>query len=84
MAGARSLGVPLEKEWVATVDSVTRDSHREADGDTVPMEEPFIIGDERSEMMQPGDPSAPAAEVINCRCTVSFARVKDSALALLN
>jgi hypothetical protein len=82
MAGARSLGVPLEKEWVATVDSVTRDSHREADGDTVPMEEPFIIGDERSEMMQPGDPSAPAAEVINCRCTVSFERIKDSAEAI--
>jgi hypothetical protein len=80
MAGARSLGVPLEKEWVATVDSVTRDTHAAADGQTVPLNEPFIVGTSR--MMQPGDDSAPPSEIINCRCTVSFARVTDSAEAI--
>lgn len=102
---------PLEytKEWLATEDSRTRHDHALANGQKVPMDDPFILGGEdasqggrfvssggnwiprpiparsggrqstryrdlsRSDlgagmvaMMYPGDPNAPAGQVINC------------------
>jgi len=57
------------KRWVAHKDSNrTRESHRLADGQVVPLSRPFKVGE--SLLMTPGDPSAPPWEVINCRCTV--------------
>ncbi len=54
--------------WDATLDGVTRRHHFEADGLTVPIDEPFVIAGER--MMFPGDDSlgATAKNLINCRC----------------
>lgn len=58
-----------EKVWISTVgDGRTRDSHVEADKDRVPLFSPFIVGG--FPLMFPGDPSGPAHEVINCRCTM--------------
>ena len=64
------LGFEMMKEWVATSDDRTRDEHNEADGQQVPIDEPFNVGGE--EMMYPGDISlgASAWNVINCRCTI--------------
>ena len=61
-------GIILEKEWLATTDSRTRDWHAELDGQTRPIDEPFenAIG----KIMFPGDPSADGANVYNCRCTL--------------
>lgn len=63
---------PMVKTWVATTrppsSSRTRPDHLEADGQTVPLTEPFLIGGHR--MQFPGDPSGPADEVINCRCSL--------------
>jgi DNA topoisomerase IB len=56
------------KKWLASRDDRTRDSHREADGQVVPLSRPFRVGE--SLLMMPGDPAAPPWEVINCRCTV--------------
>ena len=58
------------KRWVATDDGRTRDEHREAEGQEVPNDEPFIVGGEQ--MMYPGDISLGASgwNVINCRCTI--------------
>lgn len=56
------------KQWVATNDSRTRDSHASADGQEVPINTPFTVGGFLLEY--PGDPNAPAAETINCRCTL--------------
>jgi hypothetical protein len=66
------------KRWVATVSGRgaanpdgtprTRESHREAHGQVVPLSRPFRVG--RSLLMAPGDPSAPPWETVNCRCTV--------------
>ena len=72
MAGARALGEfgPTEKSWLSATDSRTRKTHLRADGQTVPIDEPFIIGGER--MDRPLDPSASAAEVVNCRCVVQL------------
>lgn len=55
------------KEWLATGDNRTRDSHRAANGQIVSIDEPFTVGG--SPMMYPGDPGAPIAEFANCRCT---------------
>lgn len=60
----------VERVWNATLDSRTRDSHAEMDGQRVGMNEPFTTGDGYS-IMYPGDPSAPGSETINCRCAVT-------------
>jgi Uncharacterized protein, homolog of phage Mu protein gp30 len=65
---AQELGIELVKEWVATGDERTRDTHLEADGQQVPIGEPFVVGG--SELMEPGDPSGDPDEVWNCRCTM--------------
>lgn len=54
------------KRWLATEDSRTRPDHVEADGQVVPFASPFIVGG--YQMMHPHDPTAPAKEVVNCRC----------------
>ena len=61
-------GIILEKEWLATTDSRTRDWHAELDGQTRPIDKPFenAIG----KIMFPGDPSADGANVYNCRCSL--------------
>jgi hypothetical protein len=58
----------LERVWLATDDHRTRESHRLADGQRVPLGSPFIVGG--FELAFPGDPSGPPEEVIQCRCTM--------------
>ena len=61
-----SAGVEQEKQWMATLDKRTRDSHRALDQETVPMDQPFSNG-----LMYPGDMSmahSKPEEVYNCRC----------------
>ena len=67
---AKDTGLNMAKEWVASSGGRTRDSHRGADGQTVGIDEPFVVGGER--LMYPGDPRGSAAEVINCRCVQAF------------
>ena len=68
--GAQSTGLPLRKVWLATPSGDFRPTHLAANGQTVGMNENFNIGGVM--MSKPGDKSAPASEVINCRCAVSF------------
>jgi SPP1 gp7 family putative phage head morphogenesis protein len=63
-------GYELTHTWVATDDERTRDSHSTADGQTVPLNEPFQIGD--VELTHPGDPDGDPGEVINCRCSETY------------
>jgi hypothetical protein len=63
-------GVPY-KEWLTSGNINVRDSHAEANGQTVPVDEPFIVDGEQ--LMHPGDPSGSAGNVINCHC-VSIAK----------
>lgn len=70
---ASEKGVIMGKCWVATNDSRTRDWHAKAWSDygdkenAIPIDEPFIVNGE--EMMYPGDKSASASNVYNCRCS---------------
>lgn len=63
-------GAQMMKEWIASFDDRTRDTHAEAGGsDPIPYDDAFMVGG--SFLMYPGDNSGPAAEVINCRCSVA-------------
>lgn len=62
---ARQMGCDTVKQWNATLDGKTRDSHAAIDKEWKELEEPFSNG-----LMYPGDPKGKAAEVINCRCSL--------------
>ena len=63
-------GAQMMKEWIASFDDRTRSTHAEAGAsDPIPYNDAFMVGG--SLLMYPGDPSGPAAEVVNCRCSVA-------------
>lgn len=62
---AIGLGINVQKEWMATLDSRTRDSHQHLDGERVEYDKKFSNG-----LRYPGDPEGAAEEVYNCRCTL--------------
>jgi HK97 family phage portal protein len=53
--------------WIATPDSLTRDDHSEFDGQVRLDGDPYV-GADGGTINYPGDPNAPANQVINCRC----------------
>ena len=65
---ANKMGIPVRKQWLATVDGRTRHWHRQLDGVVVDNDEPFE--NEFGKIMFPGDPEADGANVYNCRCTL--------------
>lgn len=67
-AAAAKMGVKVRKRWIATKDNRTRHDHGVADGQTVDYDQPFDVGGYH--LMFPGDPSGPAHEIYNCRCTM--------------
>lgn len=72
LATATSLGdeAPNFKTWLATSDDRTRPDHDEANGQSVPFDQPFDVGG--VPMMYPGDPDGPDDSTINCRCTLIY------------
>lgn len=70
---AEALGVDMMQEWRATLDMRTRHEHRQLDGQTRAVGEPFEVDGEK--IAFPGDLSAPGYLVYNCRCTL-LGRVK--------
>lgn len=65
---AAEMGIITTKEWSARMRN-TRDSHAALNGVVIPENKKFrtIWG---NELRYPGDPEAPAAEVINCHCVL--------------
>lgn len=61
-----------KKKWVTMHDAYVRDTHSEAEGEIVGINEPFVVGD--SLLMFPKDTSlgADASEIVNCRCSVEY------------
>lgn len=60
---ARDRGADLLKQWDATLDGKTRESHIAVDRQIRELDETFSNG-----LKYPGDPAGGAAEVVNCRC----------------
>lgn len=65
-AMADASGAAATKTWIGG----TRPTHSAVNGTTVGINEKFIVGD--SEMNGPGDSAGGAAEVCNCKCTMSY------------
>lgn len=55
------------KTWLSSQDGRVRPTHQDADGQTVPIDQPYSVGG--FDLQYPGDPDGPDEEVINCRCT---------------
>ena len=67
---AKQSSLPLQKVWIAARDERTRESHRAVDNKKVGKDEKFLVGGKL--MKYPGDPAGGVAEVVNCRCSVSY------------
>jgi len=57
------------REWLTSGLGNVRPSHQEAEGQTVRIDEDFVVGGARLQF--PGDPSGPPEEIINCFCTTA-------------
>lgn len=57
---------PMVKQWVSRGDRRVRSAHRQADGQVRALDQPFDVGG--SQLSAPGDPNAPSALVVGCRC----------------
>lgn len=62
---AEAMGIRLQKEWIATHDTRTRESHGRIDGERVDKDAAFSNG-----CRFPGDQNGAPEEVYNCRCTM--------------
>lgn len=65
------------RQWLATRDARTRETHRAwrwpRDAQIKPIDEPFVIPLSGARLMYPGDTSlgAPPEEIVNCRCVLT-------------
>lgn len=70
MAKSAEVGPGLMKKWVIRAQgkggTPVRPAHLAANGQTVPVDEPFIVGGEK--LMYPHDPAGSPGNIINCRC----------------
>ena len=64
MHQAQRLGIKVQKQWMATLDGRTRDSHRDLDGQIQDVDKPFKSA--MGKIMYPGDPAAHPGNVWNC------------------
>lgn len=62
------MGYKMVKRWDCVHDNRTREAHKQADGQIVDYDKPFIVDGE--ELMIPGDVNGSASNVINCRCKI--------------
>lgn len=58
-------------KWKTAKDSDVRFSHSALEGREVPFGDAFVTP-RGNRLRYPGDPSAPAEEIVNCRCTISW------------
>lgn len=65
-------GGKTRKQWITQRDDRVRDTHKEVNGETIPIDNAFIVGD--SLMAFPKDTSYGASinEIAGCRCTIKY------------
>jgi len=68
------------KEWIAANDHRTRHGHRKVDGEVIDNDARFQVPHPKGvDMMEgPGDPTASAANVCNCRCSQAHRAARDA------
>lgn len=74
LAAARAVtgpGRPMVKQWITRHDKRVRTAHDQVDGQVKLLAEPFTVAG--VPMDAPGDPTAPARLVVNCRCRLAVA-----------
>lgn len=64
---AKDMGIEMKQEWLAVLDERTRHDHRLMDHQVQEVDHPFEAPSGET-IRFPGDPSAPAYLVYNCRC----------------
>jgi len=62
----------ITKEWETVIDGLERETHYDANGQTVNHTDAFLVGD--SALLYAGDTSlgAELKEVVNCRCSIKY------------
>lgn len=83
VTAAGKLPIYVIKTWICMLDKRVRRKgakvpwdHRDPHGQTVPLEEAYLVSGER--LMYPADPSGSAGNIIACRCGQSFAARRDA------
>ena len=68
-----AIGAPVSvnKEWVAILDSRTREEHVAADGQVVNVNQSYSVGGES--LRYPRDPAGSPGNIMRCRCVSDFA-----------
>lgn len=61
-----------QKTWLTMLDDKVRDSHEEVEGQTVGIDEAFIVGSSRMRFPHDWEMDPDPKEVINCRCAVEY------------
>lgn len=70
LLGADGSDYQTNKMWLAVLDANTRPAHVTANGETVALDETFLVGGES--LAFPGDPAGSAKNIINCRCALAI------------
>ena len=87
MLSAAEMDIAVNKKWISATDIRTRRiprdqyDHLHMNAKEVGYNQPFIVPSTKQidAMQYPGDPTASAGNVCNCRCTVAFVRLRDGA-----
>jgi hypothetical protein len=87
MLAAAEMDIAVNKKWISANDNRTRRiprdqyDHLHMNAREVGYNELFIVPSTKSidAMQYPGDPTASAGNVCNCRCTVAFVPIRDGA-----
>lgn len=61
-----------KKKWVDVGDKRERKTHLEVGGTTLPIDEPFSVGDSLLQFPKDTSLGALADEIVNCRCSIQY------------
>lgn len=61
-----------KKKWIDVGDKRERKTHLEVGGTTLPIDEPFSVGDSLLQFPKDTSLGATADEIVNCRCSIQY------------
>lgn len=70
---ALNLRIQINKTWKGILDGRIRPTHFQANGQTVPLNQNFIVGGYLAQ--RPRDSKLPASESLRCRCYVEYSKI---------